>query len=59
MKELYELLQNIQEIAKANNLFLQSLEARLQAVESKVTIDIEPASEPAAVGAEKSKHKEE
>lgn len=58
MNEIYELLLNIQEIAKANNLFLQSFEARLSELEKKMTIDTKK-SEPTAAGAEKIKAKEE
>ncbi len=58
MNEIYELLLNIQEIAKANNLFLQSFEARLTELEKKMTIDTKK-SEPTAAGAEKVKVKEE
>lgn len=51
MNEIYELLLNVQEIAKANNLFLQSFEARLTELEKKMTIDTKKA-EPVASGAE-------
>lgn len=55
MNEIYKLLQNVQEIAKANNLFLQAVEKRLQNIEAMLSIDKEP--EPTAVGAEKDKNK--
>lgn len=58
MNEIYELLLNIQEIAKANNLFLHSFETRLTELEKKMTIDTKKA-EPTAAGAEKVKAKEE
>lgn len=58
MNEIYELLLNTQEIAKANNLFLQSLEARIAELEKKMTIDKKNA-EPTAAGADKPKTKEE
>lgn len=51
MNEIYELLLNIQEIAKANNLFLQTFEARLAELEKKMTIDTKKA-EPVASGEE-------
>lgn len=57
MNEIYELLLNIQEIVKANNLFLQSFEARLVELEKKITIDTKK-DEPTAAGSEKIKAKE-
>ena len=35
MNELYKLLQNVQEIVKANNMFLQSFEQRIAAMEQR------------------------
>ena len=49
MNEIYKLLQNVQEIARANNLFLQMLEQRIASMEAAVKIDI---SEPNATGTE-------
>ncbi len=58
MNEIYELLMNVHEIVKANNLFLQSfetrfseLETRFAELEKKMTIDTKK-SEPSAAGAE-------
>lgn len=42
MNELYKLLQNIQQIAIANNKYLEAIEAHLQRIEKTVTIDIAP-----------------
>ncbi len=49
MNEIYKLLQNIQEIVRANNLFLESLEKRMQAIEAALvrfdktlTLDLTP-----------------
>lgn len=39
MNELYQLLVNIQEIVKANNIFLNAIEEHLNAIEKKLTID--------------------
>ena len=36
MNELYKLLQNVQEIVKANNMFLQSFEQRIAAMEQRI-----------------------
>lgn len=53
MNEIYRLLQNVHEIAKANNLFLIDFERRVQALEAKLTIEQpEEHSEPNADGAE-------
>lgn len=58
MNELYKILVNIQEIVKANNLFLQSFEVRISEMEKRISeieksviLDIQ-ASEPIAAGAE-------
>lgn len=58
MNEIYKLLLNVQEIVKANNLFLQSFEQRIDAMEQRIgimersmVIDA-PTSEPNAAGAE-------
>lgn len=58
MNEIYKLLLNVQEIVKANNLFLQSFEQRIDAMEQRIgimerfmVIDV-PTSEPNAAGAE-------
>lgn len=58
MNELYKLLVNIQEIAKANNMFLQSIDQRISTLESELSaikeslvLDLQP-SEPTATGAE-------
>lgn len=58
MNELYKLLVNIQEIAKANNMFLQgidqrisTLESELSAIKESLVLDLQP-SEPTAAGAE-------
>lgn len=59
MNEIYKLLQNVQEIARANNLFLQTFEARMQtleasikAMEGSLVLNIESDSEPQTAGAE-------
>lgn len=58
MNELYKLILNVQEIAKANNLFLQSFEQHIAAMEQKIaamekTMVLEiPESEPYTPGAE-------
>lgn len=36
MNELYKLILNVQEIVKANNMFLQSFEQRIAAMEQKI-----------------------
>lgn len=58
MNEIYKLLLNVQEIVKANNLFLQSFEQRIDAMEQRIgimersmVIDVST-SEPNAAGAE-------
>lgn len=58
MNEIYKLLLNVQEIVKANNLFLQSFEQRIDAMEQRIgimersmVIDVHT-SEPNAAGAE-------
>lgn len=55
MNEIYKLLQNIQDIVRANNLFLESLEKRMEAIElamakfdKTLTLDLTPET----VGAE-------
>ena len=54
MNELYRLLQNVQEIAIANNQFLKIIEQRLSAIEAKLTIEkTDTTSEPNAVGEER------
>jgi hypothetical protein len=57
MNELYKLLQNIHEIAIANNRFLQSFEERMQRIEVKMQdiegqLSIDISSVPDAPGAE-------
>lgn len=59
MNEIYKLLLNVQEIVKANNLFLQSFEQRINVMEQRIgimersmVIDALPQSEPTATGAE-------
>ena len=39
MNEIYKLLLNVQEIAKANNMFLSALEQRIADIERKLTIE--------------------
>ena len=39
MNEIYKLLLNVQEIAKANNIFLSALEQRMAEIERKLTIE--------------------
>lgn len=51
MNEIYKLLQNIQEIVKANNMFLQNFEQRFMAVEKSLAeiramLEITPEAEP-------------
>lgn len=59
MNELYKLLLNLQDIAKANNLFMQAFEARFKAIEDAIdrierslVINTIDTSEPTATGAE-------
>ena len=40
MNEIYKLLLNVQERAKANNMFLNALEQRIAEIERKLTIEI-------------------
>lgn len=49
MNELYKVLLNILEIVKANNIFLVSVEKRLDAIEKSLTFE-PPQSEPIASG---------
>lgn len=51
MNEIYKLLQNIHEIVKANNMFLQNFEQRFMAVEkslaeTRAMLEITPEAEP-------------
>ena len=39
MNEIYKLLVNVQEIVKANNMFLNAIEQRLAEIEKKLTIE--------------------
>lgn len=48
MNEIYQLLQNVHEIVRANNLFLENIEQRLMSIEAKMTI--EHNAEPTAAG---------
>lgn len=38
MNEIYKLLLNVQEIAKANNMFLMAFEQRITAMEQKIAV---------------------
>lgn len=49
MNEIYKLLVNVQEIVKANNMFLNTIEQRLAEIEKKLTIET---SEPDVPGTE-------
>lgn len=51
MNELYKVLLNVLEIVKANNLFLVSVEKRLEAIEKSLTFE-PPQSEPTVSGAD-------
>lgn len=51
MNELYKVLLNVLEIAKANNMFLASIEKRIDAIEKSLTFE-PPQSEPTASGAD-------
>ncbi len=54
MNEIYRLLQNVQEIAIANNQFLKVIEQSLSSIEAKLTIEkTDTTSEPNAVGEER------
>lgn len=54
MNELYKIILNLLEIAKANNMFLESLEKRVEAIEKSLTFEIpqQQTSEPTVSGAE-------
>ena len=39
MNEIYKLLVNVQEIVKANNMFLNALEQRIAEIERNLTIE--------------------
>lgn len=53
MNELYKIILNLLEIAKANNMFLASLEKRIESIEKSLTFELpELPSASAVPGAE-------
>ena len=53
MNEIYKLLLNVQEIAKANNMFLNALEQRIAEIERKLTIETSGPDVPGTENVEK------
>ena len=52
MNEIYKLLVNVQEIVKANNMFLNALEQRIAEIERKLTIETSGPDVPGTENAE-------